>query len=94
MNVHPDGQQVLQIKMIHESDIKRFKMQTCYIDELIQTTKALQWIQPLPNTFQFYYYDEGVLCTVDDQDSLNEAIQSNLQDQKSAALKLILAQTH
>ena len=66
-------------------------MQTCYIDELVQTTKALQWIQPLPEKFQFYYFDEGVLCTVDDQDSFNEAIQSNIQDHKSTVLKLVLA---
>ena len=66
-------------------------MQTCFFDELIQSTKALKWIHPLPDKFQFYYFDEGVLCTVDDQDSLNEAIQSNLQDQKSTILKLILA---
>ena len=93
MNFSQEGQQVLLIKVLHANDTKKFRMKTCYFDELVQNTNSLEWIQPLPEKSHFYYLDEGDLIQIDDQNDLNEAITSCVHEQKSTTLKLILART-
>ena len=94
MNNKIGGSKILQLKIHHGTETKKFKMASCLLEDLVETTRALTWMTPLPDRFKFYYFDADVLCTVDDQNSLNRAIEFDLKQNKKTTLKLILAQTH
>ena len=79
MNNRIEGSRILSIKIHHGSETKKFKMQSCLLEELVKATRQLLWTHPLPDRFKFYYYNAEVLCTVDDQNSLNKAIEFNLK---------------
>ena len=94
MNSKIGGSKFLQLKIHHGTETKKFKLASCLLEDLIEAVRGLTWMAPLPDRFKFYYFDAEVLCTVDDQNSFNRAIEFDLKQNKKTTLKLILAQTH
>ena len=84
---------MLLIKVRHGNESKRFRNNSCYFTELLNSVNGLKWASDLPAKFHFYYLDEGDMIQIDNQHDMNEAIKTIFNEQKSTTLKLILAQT-
>ena len=85
------GVNILQVKIHHGNETKKFKMNSSSYEDLLQATRKLSWTQPIPDRFKFYYNAAEVLCSIDDQNSLNKAIESSIKQNKYTLLKLIVA---
>ena len=82
MNRNKVGVKILQIKIHNGNETKKFKMHSCSYEDLLQATRKLSWTQPIPERFKYYYNAAEVLCLVDDQNSLNKAIESSMTQHK------------
>lgn len=85
------SQQQFTVKVSHADDTKKFKLPSLLFSDLKSMTTDLAWSTPLPSQFNFYYMENDVPITIDNQESLREAIYYFVEELQSYIMRLVLA---